>query len=95
MNVKGIFITLITIVACVIIGAFFLNILVPNVTTTLVNSAEAMINQAAGLSFDFNGDGASTGNAQEGEREDVTGTISGEDGSTVEGFTGGTVGGGS
>lgn len=57
MNVKGIFITLITIVACVLIGALFLNTLLPNVAAQVVNAVEGTIYQATGMSFDFNGDG--------------------------------------
>lgn len=64
MNVKKIFVILITIVACVIIGAFTLNILLPNVTTSLVDAAEDMVYNATGMSFDWNGngnDGATSG----------------------------------
>ena len=43
MNVKKIFVVLITIVACVIIGAFTLNILLPNVTTSIVDATEDMV----------------------------------------------------
>lgn len=57
MNVKGIFKVLIVIVACVIIGAFVLNILLPNVTTSMVNTLEDMVYNATGLEFDWNGDG--------------------------------------
>lgn len=56
MNVKKIFITLITIVACVIIGALALNTLLPNVTKTMINSTEDMIYKATKISFDFNND---------------------------------------
>lgn len=62
MSVSKIFITLIIIVACVAIGALVLNILLPNVTATLVNAVENMIYQATKLQFDFNGDGT-TGSA--------------------------------
>lgn len=57
MSVKKIFIVLITIVACVIIGAFVLNILLPNVTTALVDATEQMIYNATSMNFDFNGNG--------------------------------------
>lgn len=56
MKVGGIFKTLITIVACVVIGAFALNILLPNVTKSLVNATEDMIYNATSMSFNFNGD---------------------------------------
>ena len=57
MDVKKIFITLIVIVACVMIGALVLNVLLPNVTTALVDSAEDMIYNATKMSFDFNNNG--------------------------------------
>lgn len=54
MNIKSIFITLITIVALVVIGAFVLNVLLPNVTSSLVDAVEDMIYKATKLTFDFN-----------------------------------------
>ncbi len=63
MNVKGIFKVLVVIVACVIIGAFVLNILLPNVTTSMVNTLEDMVHNATGLEFDWNGDGIVGGDA--------------------------------
>lgn len=56
MSVGKIFKILIIIVACVIIGAIVLNVLLPNATTSLVNAVEAQIFNATGMSFDFNGD---------------------------------------
>lgn len=61
MGVKKIFILLITIVACVSIGAFVLNILLPNVTETLVDATEKMVYNATGMDFDWNGNGKSGG----------------------------------
>lgn len=73
MNVKKIFLTLVTIVGCVIIGALVLNVLLPNVTTTLINATEDMLYKATGMSFDFNNDetkgGAHTG-AYDGSKGD-------------------------
>lgn len=57
MSVGKIFKTLIVIVACVVIGAVVLNVLLPNATTSLVNTVENQIYNATGLEFDFNGDG--------------------------------------
>lgn len=70
MNVKKIFMTLIIIVVCVILGAFIINTLLPNVATTLVNATEDQIFKATGLSFDFNNDshGGQNGNAYTGEQ---------------------------
>lgn len=56
MGVKKIFTTLITVVGCVIVGAFVLNVLLPNVTSGLVNAVEDMVYKSTGISFDFNGD---------------------------------------
>lgn len=84
MNVKKIFKVLITIVACVLIGAFALNVMLPNVTKTVINSTEDMIYKSTGLAFDFNNDGISgSSNKQyQGDQGDTDGV--GVD--TVEGF---------
>ena len=78
MDVKKIFMILIGVVACVIIGALVLNVLLPNATTSMVNAVEGQIFNATGMSFDFNGDGtvgsASTGQAFEEGSGKVTGT---------------------
>lgn len=58
MSVKKIFVTLIVVVACVIIGALVLNILLPNTATALVDAVEDQIYNATGMSFDLNGNGA-------------------------------------
>lgn len=75
MSVKKIFIVLITIVACVMIGALVLNTLLPNVTKTLINSTEDMIYKATKISFDFNNDG-------EGGDDGQNNTYTGEDDDT-------------
>ena len=85
MNVKKIFMILITIVASVVIGAFTLNILLPNVTTSLVDATEDMVYNATGMSFDWNGNGnngqtAGTGNSKT-NSNDKTNT-----GTGVQGF---------
>lgn len=86
MGVKKIFITLITIVACVIIGAFLLNTLLPNVTTTLIDSTEDMLFKATSMSFDFNNNGnaGDVNNTYKGENSD--GTVTGVTGDNVAGF---------
>lgn len=93
MNVKKIFITLITVVACVILGAFVLNTLMPNVTTTLINAVEDQIFKATSLEFDFNNDGTigSNNNTYEGVNEDTT--VTSETGDNVIGFNSGAGGG--
>ena len=83
-SVKKIFMVLITVVACVLVGAFLLNILLPNATTTLIDSAEDMIYKATGMSFDFNSNGIAGSN-----KSSYQGTTSGSDGTgqgVVDGF---------
>lgn len=85
---KKIFIMLITVVGIVILGAFALNIVMPNAASAIVNSTEDMIFNATGLKMDFNGDGAARGNSDGsreygeqdtglGDKSDVSGGVSG------------------
>lgn len=83
MNVKGIFKTLIIIVVCVVIGATILNLLLPNVTTQLINATEDMIFKATGMSFDFNAD-SNAGDSN--PTNSQTGTPAVIDQPNVEGF---------
>ncbi len=62
MNVKKVFMTLIIVVACVIVGALLLNVLLPNATKSIVNAVESQLYRATGLEFDFNGDGVKGSN---------------------------------
>ena len=62
MDVKKIFTILITIVACVIIGAFLLNIVMPNAINGVTTSIENMIFKATKLQLDLNGDGTKGNN---------------------------------
>lgn len=57
MSVGKIFKVLIIVVACVIVGALVLNVLLPNATTSLTNAVERQLYNATGMNFDFNGDG--------------------------------------
>jgi len=82
VDVKKIFITLITIVGLVVVGAFVLNVLVPNTVATLINATEDMIYKATGMAFDFNND-ANMGDSG----STYTGTESGTTKTGVEGFT--------
>lgn len=93
MNVKKIFITLITVVACVILGAFVLNTLMPNVTTTLINAVEDQIFKATSLEFDFNNDNnrGTDDNSYVGQNSDDT--VTGDTGDNVIGFNSGAGGG--
>jgi hypothetical protein len=86
MGVRKIFVVLVTIVACVIIGALVLNVLLPNVTTGIINAAEDMIFNATGMSFDFNGD------SDGGEATDGSYDASITDGGDAESITGGVTG---
>ena len=91
MSVRKIFIVLITIVVCVILGAFVLNVLMPNAVTAVVDAVEATIYQATGMKLDFNGDGdasnytnqAATNNTFGG---DISDTENVESGAGVAGY---------
>ena len=87
MSVKKIFIILITIVACVMIGALVLNVLMPNVTGAVVNSCEHMIFSATGMTFDFNDDGV-TGKQKKNDaaKTQKAGDKEGANGASVDGF---------
>lgn len=85
MSVKKIFVTLITIVALVVVGAFVLNIILPNATSSLVDTTEKMIYNASGLSFDFNGNGVT---GKDGETTIKSGTgDKATQGTGVQGFS--------
>lgn len=53
-SVKKIFTVLIVMVACVVVGALVLNVLLPNVSSTLVDALETMVYNATGMTFDWN-----------------------------------------
>ena len=76
---------LITIVACVIVGAFLLNFLLPNAVRQVVNAAEASIYRATRINMDLNGDGVDgQTNGQNGF--DVSGdALNGENDGAVKG----------
>lgn len=59
MKVSKIFVILITVVVCVIVGAFVINILMPNTVTSVVDTVENQIQHATGISLDLNGNGVS------------------------------------
>lgn len=84
MNVKSIFKTLIIIVMCVLLGAFLLNILLPNVTAGIVNATEDQIFNATGLQFDFNNDGNTGDNNK--TYDSTEGDADGVGKNTVNGF---------
>lgn len=69
-SVKKIFTVLIVMVACVVVGALVLNVLLPNVSSTLVDALEQMVFNATGMSFNWNGNDTTPG---QGGRVDFTG----------------------
>ena len=85
MSVKKIFIILITVVACVMIGALVLNVLMPNVMTSVVDSVENMVHNATGMKMDFNGNDKGAG-SDEVAQEKRAGTKEGANGANVKGF---------
>lgn len=93
MNVKKIFIILITVVVCVLLGAIVLNMVMPNLVSQLSNQIETQIYNATGLSFNFNGDSKAGGKSDysadsignnDGTKD--TGTTDNKGSSTVGGF---------
>ena len=86
MSVKKIFIILITVVACVMVGALVLNILMPNVMTSLIDSTENMIYNATGMSMDFNGNKVRGDKSGSTSTEKQAGTKEGANGANVKGF---------
>lgn len=55
-TVRKIFTILIVVVICIVIGAFVINILVPNALTSTVNAVEDTLYSATGMRLDLNGD---------------------------------------
>lgn len=86
MKVSGIFKTLIVIVACVVLGAFALNILMPNAAKSLVNATEDMIYNATSMKFDFNGDGVYGGTSTKDTQYQGTGNGNDNVSGNVSGF---------
>jgi len=84
--VHKIFKTLIIIVACVIVGALVLNILLPNVATQLCDSTEDMVYKATGMTFDFNGNGNAGGSNQSNTYKSSESSDSDDVNGGVEGF---------
>lgn len=85
MKVSKLFIVLIVVVACILVGALILNVLLPNTMTMAINTVEDAIFKATGISWDINADGNAGDNntSQVGDRKDSSSMTSGD---TVEGF---------
>lgn len=89
MSVAKIFKMLGTVVGCVIVAAFLLNLILPNVMVTVTNAVEGMIYNATGLSLDFNGDGV-LGEQNAGKDQAAKVNNGGEESKgKVKGFSGG------
>ena len=87
-GVRKVFTILIVVVLCIVLGAFALNVLLPNVTNALVTSVENGIYSATGISLDLNGDGVSGSANNTSIGSTVTSTP--DIGVGVSGFGGGT-----
>lgn len=88
MSVKKIFITLITVVACVMLGAFVLNVLMPNAIAVGTDAVEDQLYKATGIKMDFNGNnkiGAGTNGMYTGGKSAQDGKT-GVGGDNVDGF---------
>ena len=89
MKVSKIFVILITVVVCVIVGAFVINILMPNTVTSVVDTVENQIQHATGISLDLNGNGTAgaAGNGIADMKSSATDrSNSASNGTTVDGF---------
>jgi hypothetical protein len=62
MDIKKIFGFLVVTAVCVVIGAFVLNLLLPNAISSTINTVEKGIKAGTGITFDLNNDGV--GNTQ-------------------------------
>lgn len=93
MSVKKIFITLITVVACVMVGAFVLNVLMPNAITTGTNAVEDQLYKATGIKMDFNGDAGQGGNNYTDGNKVYSGKYNATDNKSNTGAAGGNVNG--
>lgn len=90
--VKKVFMTLVTIVACVVLGALILNTVLPNTAIAMVDATEDMIYNATGMSFNMNGNSKVGGTNDTGKYDsDVNnaGNADEKDGK-VKGFKSGT-----
>ena len=89
MKVSKIFVILITVVVCVIVGAFVINILMPNTVTSVVDTVENQIQHATGIALDLNGNGVAgaAGNGIADMKSSATDrSNSASNGTTVDGF---------
>lgn len=86
MGVSKIFKILVTIVLCVVLGAFILNKVMPNTVASMFNAVDGMIYNATGISMDLNGDGRGgkaaadgdyTNDIQSEEKENIAGGVAG------------------
>ena len=82
---KKIFVMLIAIVGIIIVGAFLLNTLLPNVVKSVVNAVEDSIYKATKMSFDFNGDN-DFGNNGATYNGNITDNSAATTGGAVDGF---------
>lgn len=84
-SVKKIFTVLIVMVGCVVVGALVLNVLLPNISSSLVDALEGMVYNATGMTFDWNGNGkAGNSNGREfddgmNNEQEEAGTLGGKD----------------
>jgi len=94
MDVKKIFILLITVVACIMVGAFILNVIMPNTLATVFDAVDGAIYSATGISLDLNGNnkaGNAAKNVAEGEDQTANAKytnagIGKADGNNVNGY---------
>lgn len=92
MSIQKIFMTLIIVIVCLIVGALVLNVIMPNVLTQMVNAVEGAIYSGTGMNFDLNGDGTKgagySNTADQGLKSDTTGGTGGAGVGGYDGFKG-------
>lgn len=86
MKVSKIFTILIVIVACVVIGALVLNVLLPNTATAIVDAVEDQIYKATKITLDLNGNG------NKGDNQDTYTNLNSKDSTNANGAHSGGVG---
>ena len=83
---KKVFITLCTIVLCLMIGGFVLNTLAPNIMDQGIMAVEDSIFNATGFSFDLDGNGRAGAASQGTYNASTNGNAADDNSAGVEGY---------
>ena len=82
MSIQKVFAVLITVVACLFVGAFVLNTLLPNAVAQSVNGIEGAIYNGTGFNVNINGDDVQGKDASNDAAADANGGVSDDSGAT-------------